>query len=47
MDATVKKYGLNDQERQEWYYNVVKPFFLDGKQKELQTGQQNSCKKNS
>ena len=33
MDATVKKYGLNDQERQEWYDNVVKPFFLDGKQK--------------
>lgn len=33
MDATVKKYGLNDEERQEWYDKVVKPLFLEGKQK--------------
>ncbi len=33
MTDTSTKYGLNTTEREEWYENVVKPFFLEGKQK--------------
>ena len=28
-----KTYGLNDKERQQWYDNVIRPLFLDGKEK--------------
>ena len=33
MTDTNKKYGLTDEQREEWYDNVIKPLFLEGKQK--------------